>query len=192
MTDLWNFKNEDLTTGTSGKVRVTRSGAYVFTIKEAYINKTTNSFSTACTLELENETHKVKLSIWFKGKNGDILQYNQKKLNRLMYLCKLKAEDLKVEVKKVKDYQGNDIERHFLPAFVGKKTGVFLKVSPPHAGQKYPSYNIVDFYDPITQKTCDELLTEGGAPNMFVEFNEKLNLTFQPPQEEEVSDAFPF
>lgn len=173
MTNLWDFKNEDLAAEISAKTRVNQSGAYVFTIKEAYINKTTNSFSTACTLELENETHKAKLSIWFKNKNGDTLEYNRKKLNRLMYLCKLKAEDLKVDVKKVKDYQGNDIDRQFLPAFVGKEIGVFLQVTPPRADQQFPNFNIDDFFAPKTKQTCDEILGKEKGTAKYDFYTEK-------------------
>ena len=111
---LWNSKQEDLTTKVEAKERLVTSGIYATEIKEAYLTNSTQSKAVAVTLSFEAENNYGRVNFWFLKTDGTENTFAVKALNRLMYLLKFKANhDLKQETKKVKGFNGIEINRTF-------------------------------------------------------------------------------
>lgn len=157
---LWNSSQEDLIQKTGKKTKITENGIYEVEIKEAYILNSTKSKAQAITISFENDTNYVRINFWFLKGDGKENKFATKSLNRFLYLCKLKSENLKQETRKVKLFDGKEIERVFLPDLEGKKIGLILEVTKE--GDNI-NYEVKDFFDLKTRKTSDEILNKVDA-----------------------------
>ena len=78
----------------------------------------------------------------------------------MLYLLKTKVENLKTEVKKVKLFSGEEVDRTFITNIPKKAIGVILEVKKD---QENTNYEIKDFYDIGTGKTTDEIMNKTEA-----------------------------
>ena len=158
--NLWNANAEDLTKKTGTKERFQNSGIYEVKIKEAFISDSTKSQAKAITIVLETEENYGRVNFWFLKGDGTENEFARTTLNRMMYLLKLKADKLKIESKKIKNYKGEEIERAFLPELEGKNIGVILNVKID--GDQI-NFDVKDFFDIKSKKTSDEILNKTEA-----------------------------
>lgn len=192
--NLWNSNQEDLTTGVGRGEKITKSGVYEFEIKEAYLTNSTSSKAVGITLNLENIEGYARVTLWHKKGDGTDNKFAQKFLNRMVYLLKLKVENLKTEVKKLKSYSGEEISRTFITNLAGKEIGVILQAKKD--GDNV-NYEVKDFFDIKTEKTTDEILNKTEASTVKF-YREKFGTVTQPEVEEhkdttlEDDEEFPF
>ena len=191
--NLWNSNQEDLTTAVGRGEKITKSGVYEFEIKEAYLTNSSSSKAVGITLNLENSEGYARVTLWHKKGDGTDNKFAQKLLNRMVYLLKLKVENLKTEVKKVKAYSGDEISRTYITNLAGKEIGVILQAKKD--GDNI-NYEIKDFFDIKTEKTTNEILNKTEATDVKF-YREKFGATTQPEvteKEDSVEDdeEFPF
>lgn len=181
MTELWNYKTDDLTKTTNSKTTLKANTVDCFKITEAYFQHSTKSDATAIALRFENDFYRFRTSIWFRGKAGNALEFGVQKLNKLTYLCKLKATDLKSTTRKVKNYAGQEIEREYLDAFKEKEVGLCVRVTADENGLQY---NIEELFEPKSRKTSAEiqLKQEPVAVKYFEEKYTKQQAAKEPKQ----------
>lgn len=158
--NLWNANAEDLTKKTETKERFQNSGIYEVTIKEAYITHSTKSQAKAITVVLETEENYGRVNFWFLKGDGTENEFTRATLNRMMYLLKLKSNQLKTESKKVRNYDGEEVERVYLLDLEGKSIGIILKVT---IEEKQTNFEVKDFFDIKSGKTSDEILNKTEA-----------------------------
>lgn len=167
---LWNSKQEDLTTKVGTREKLATSGIYATEIKEAYLTNSNQSKAKAVTLSFESENNYGRVSFWFLKADGTENPFATKALNRLMYLLKFKSNhDLKQETKKVKGFNGKEIERTFLPEFHGKNIGMIIEAT---ASGENVNLDVKDFFDINSRKTSDEILNK-TEPETVPSFEEK-------------------
>ena len=158
---LWNNKQEDLITKVGTKERLVTSGVYDLEIKEAYITDSTKSKARAVTLAFENDKNYGRVNFWFLKGDGTENPFATKALNRMMYLFKFKStHELKKETRKVKTFEGKEIERTFLPEFEGKALGMIIEAKKD--GDNV-NLDVKDFFDIKSRKTSDEILNKTEA-----------------------------
>lgn len=157
---LWKSNPENLTKKTGFKKKITVSGVYELEINEAYLTDSTKSNAKGITLSFSNDESYGRASLWYLNGNGEPNDSVEKNIERLVYLAKLKFEELKEETKKVKLFSGNEVNRTFLPELHGKKVGMILEVEKK--GDNY-NINVRDFYDIGTGKTTDEIINKTEA-----------------------------
>ncbi|WP_286033691.1 hypothetical protein [Fusobacterium necrogenes] len=191
--NLWNSNQEDLTTKIGRGEKITKNGVYEFEIKEAYLTNSGSSKAVGITLNFENSEGYARVTLWHKKGDGTDNKFAQKLLNRMVYLLKLKVENLKTEVKKVKAYSGEEISRTYITNLAGKEIGVILQVKKD--GDNI-NYEVKDFFDIKTEKTTDEILNKTDATDVKF-YREKFGATTQPEvteKEDSVDDEeeFPF
>lgn len=166
---LWNSKQEDLTTKIGTKERLVTSGVYAAEIKEAYLTNSTQSKAKAVTLSFETEGNYGRINFWFLKSDGTENSIAVKALNRMMYLCKFKAaHELKQEIKKIKLFNGKEIDRTFLPELHDKNIGMIIEAKV--SGENI-NLDVKDFFDINSRKTSDEILnkTEPATVPFFEE-----------------------
>ena len=155
---LWNTKQEDLTTKVGTREKLTTSGVYAAEIKEAYLTNSTQSKAVAVTLSFETERNYGRVNFWFLKGDGTENTFAVKALNRMMYLCKFKAtHELKQENKKVKLFNGKEIDRTFLPELHSKNIGMIIEAKKD--GDNV-NLEVKDFFDINSRKTSDEILNK--------------------------------
>lgn len=161
---LWHSNEENLKGDIKDKVKIDRNGVYEVEIKEAYIQSSTKSQAQAVTLNFENDEKYGKISLWYLKGDGTENKIASKKLDRLVYLCKTKVENLKQEVKRVKLYSGDEVERTFLPD-LQKNIGMVIlaKDGTDSEGKETVNLEVVDFFDIKTQKTAGEIIDKKSA-----------------------------
>ena len=191
--NLWNSNQEDLTTKIGRGEKITKNGVYEFEIKEAYLTNSGSSKAVGITLNLENNEGYARVTLWHKKGDGTDNKFAQKLLNRMVYLLKVKVENLKTEVKKVKTYSGDEISRTYITSLAGKEIGVILQVKKD--GDNI-NYEVKDFFDIKTEKTTDEILNKTDATDVKF-YREKFGAVTQPEvteKEDSVDDEeeFPF
>lgn len=170
---LWNNNQEDLTvkTGTGEKIEV--SGVYELEIKEAYLTNSKTSKAVGITLNFDGDAGYARTTLWHIKGDGTVNKFAEKYLNRMLYLLKTKVENLKTEVKKVKLFSGEEVDRTFITNIPKKALGVILEVKKD---QENTNYEIKDFYDIGTGKTTDEIMnkTEAVTVQFFKDKFEKV------------------
>lgn len=169
---LWSNNQEDLTQKTGVKEKIEENGVYEVEIKEAYISNSTKSKSQAVTIVFEDNDNYGRVNFWYLKSDGTENRFAVKSLNRLLYLCKLKSENLKQESRKVKLFSGEEVQRVFLPDLEEKKIGIILEVK---IVKDNVNYEVKDFFDLKTRKTSDEIInkTEAATVEFFKNKYEK-------------------
>ena len=169
---LWNNNQEDLTTKTGTGEKIEVSGVYELEIKEAYLTNSKASKAVGITLNFDGDAGYARTTLWHIKGDGTVNKFAEKYLNRMLYLLKTKVENLKTEVKKVKLFSGEEVDRTFITNIPVKKLGVILEVKKD---QENTNYEIKDFYDIGTGKTTDEIMnkTEAVTVHFFKDKFEK-------------------
>ena len=161
---LWNTKQEDLTAKTGTREKITVNGIYEMEIKEAYLTNSKQSKAQAVTIAFENDVNYGRVNFWFLKGDGTENEFATKSLNRLLYLCKLKSENLKEVKKTVKGFGGKEIERTFLPDLHGKQIGMIIETKKD--GDNI-NLEIKDFFDIKSRKTSDEIINKMEASTVI-------------------------
>lgn len=169
---LWNNNQEDLTTKTGTGEKIEVSGVYELEIKEAYLTNSKASKAVGITLNFDGDAGYARTTLWHIKGDGTVNKFAEKYLNRMLYLLKTKVENLKTEVKKVKLFSGEEVDRTFITNIPKKAIGVILEVKKD---QENTNYEIKDFYDIGTGKTTDEIMnkTEAVTVQLFKDKFEK-------------------
>lgn len=157
---LWNNNQEDLTTKTGTGEKIEVSGVYELEIKEAYLTNSKTSKAVGITLNFDGDAGYTRTTLWHIKGDGTVNKFAEKYLNRMLYLLKTKVENLKTEVKKVKLFSGEEVDRTFITNIPKKAIGVILEVKKD---QENTNYEIKDFYDIGTGKTTDEIMNKTEA-----------------------------
>lgn len=157
---LWNSNPEYLTAKTRIGEKIEASGVYELEIKEAYLTNSKSSKAVGITLNFDGDAGYVRTTLWHIKGDGTINKYVEKNLERMLYLLKTKVENLKTEVKKVKLFSGEEVDRTFITNIPKKAIGVILEVEKD---QDNINYKIKDFYDIGTGKTTDEIMNKTEA-----------------------------
>lgn len=170
---LWNNNQEDLTTKTGTGEKIEVSGVYELEIKEAYLTNSKTSKAVGITLNFDGDAGYARTTLWHIKGDGTVNKFAEKYLNRMLYLLKTKVENLKTEVKKVKLFSGEEVDRTFITNIPKKAIGVILEVKKD---QENTNYEIKDFYDIGTGKTTDEIMnkTEAVTVQFFKDKFEKV------------------
>lgn len=161
---LWNENKEDLAVKTGTVEAIKENGVYELEINEAYISNSTSSSAVGLTIDFQGENNRMRTTFWYKKGDGSPNQYAERHLNRMLFLCKTKMSDLKLETKEVKGFDGKEFKRTFVSNLAGKKIGVITEVTAEKNGEhtRY-NYNVRDFYDVKTGKTADEITNKTEA-----------------------------
>lgn len=192
--NLWNSSERDLAKKTGTREKFSQDGVYEVTIKEAYLSHSSKSKAKAVTLSFETEENYGRTSFWFLKANGEENEYVRTSLNRLLYLCKLKPEKLKMETKTIKNSEGQEVERVHFPELEDKKIGIILTVTQD--GEQV-NFDVKDFFDIKTKKTSDEHFDKKEATTVE-SFRKKYANKLEIPKKETVAvaeeeeDEFPF
>ena len=199
----YNSKYLNQGIGTGG-THINQSGAYEMAISEAYLLKMQNTYSEALILELEDlEEKKAKVNIWYKNKNGEKVESQNKHITHLMYLLSNNPKTKKTTLNAEKN-------REEIQVFKDKIIGVILEFSGTEQytgndGNEYTryNYNLKGFYDVTTKATADEKRNgkETKTYNYWKERFEKENKKIDNKQnrnqqenknDEDSEDDFPF
>lgn len=189
--NLWNENKEDLTIKTGTKERFEKSGVYTLTIKEAYITHSGSSKATGLTLNMENDEGTARTTLWYIKGDGNPNKFAERYLNRMLFLMKTKMSSVKTETKKVKTFDGKEVDRTFLTSIEGKNIGVILEVKHD---EDRTNYEVKDFFDIASGKTSDEITNNTDATTVKF-FEEKFKKEKVHTQEEtitETEEEFPF
>ena len=153
---MWEYKDEDVKSQNEGGGHwINKSGCYDLKIISAEIKKSNSSSSEGVNIFFEGSLGKASLTLWYKKKDGTPNDFNVKQLNRLMYLCKLKKNDVTtVEVDGKK----------FIKSFENKEIGAILHLE---LKSEKTETSLKDFYDIKTKKTSDEILNSKEAKNYY-------------------------
>ena len=94
---MFEYNSEYLNQGIgTGGTYINQSGVYEMAISEAYLLKMQNTYSEALILELEDlEEKKAKVNIWYKNKNGEKVEFQEKHITHLMYLLSINPKTIK-------------------------------------------------------------------------------------------------
>lgn len=144
------YLQEDMS---SGGTAVNKDGCYEVEITKFKIMESTQTMSEWASINfLTEEGKKAWISIFYKDSNGNDLKFNLKTLTHLTYLLGL----------------GNvttDNENN-VPAYIGTKMGVILKVSTKENqqdGKLGYDYKLLNIYDLQTKQTAYEKANGKGA-----------------------------
>lgn len=192
MSMLWNFNEGDTKIKIGRNEQLKKSGVYEVVIKEAYISYSTSSKAVGLTLSLECPQGYARTTLWYKKGDGEPNPFAELTLNRMLFLSKLKLENLKPVNKEVKGYDGSTFKRWFIEELAGKELGVILVIKKE--GDKY-NVEVKDFYDIKSGRTADEITNNKEATT--VEFFREKFKTEEPQKLEEKkegkeNDEFPF
>ena len=166
---MWSNNQEQLREKNLPGSGIKESGCYECKIERAelFISEINKSEALILTLrELENEKT-ARIPIFYKDKKGIEQSFNTKHLNQLVYLLKIKYENLKTE----KDEEGKLI----FPMLENRKIGTFLsylgvnEVVDENTGEinYFNEYRIRGFYNTKTKKTTQEILDRSEESKTF-------------------------
>lgn len=156
---MWNYKEEDLVKEGNDKDKIITSGVYSFKIKEARMVNSISSAAKAVQLFFEDEYGYVSAKLWHIKGNGEPNEYAEAKLNQLLFLCKLKIDQIKTEKKEL---QGKDgaYAVYSIKAFEGKEVAVALEITKKG---DYDQIEIKEFFEFKSKKTTKELKEKAEA-----------------------------
>lgn len=156
---MFNYKEDYLNqqVGIGGK-NINQSGCLEVVITSATLLKIKDSKSEALTLALEDlEERKAKINIWYKNKQGETVEFQEKHITYLIDL-------LGINPKMVKIIEDRETGKEFVPIFHNKIIGIILEFQGTETyigndGNEYKryNYNLKGFYDVSTQRTAEEI-----------------------------------
>lgn len=120
---LWDYDENDLLEDTTSGNYISKSGCYDMQIESTELINSTESKAQAIVLILSNDTEKARVSLWFRGKNGETVDFVKRLLNHVCFLAKIKASDLEI-----KTMTEDNKRRVVIPKLANKSIGAFIKV----------------------------------------------------------------
>ena len=167
---MWNYKEGDLVKEGNDKDKIEKSGVYSFKIKEARMINSTSSAAKAVQLHFEDEYGYISANLWHIKGNGEPNEFTEAKLNQLLFLCKLKIDQIKTEKKEMQGKNGA-YAIYSIKAFEGKEVAVALEFEKGN-DEDYDKIEIKEFFEIKSKKTTKEIKEKTDA-NKWKYYTEK-------------------
>lgn len=165
---MWSYRKEDLQKDISaGGDYISKNGCYKCKIEgaEHLVLDTSNSEAIILYL-LTEEGQKARLSIFYKDKKGNEIDFNIIHLNQLLYLTKNKMENMKTVA-----VVENGKQKLKIKALEDKNIGIFIEVGLSKDGKNF-EYNLKGFFESGTLKIAREIVDQLPAEK-YADFQEK-------------------
>lgn len=166
---MWSENQEQLREKNLPGAGIKESGCYECKIERAelFISSQNKAEALILTLKSVTDERTARIPIFYKNKKGEEQLFNTKHLNQLIYLLKIKFENLKTEI--------DEEDKEIFPMLQNRKIGVFLsylgmnEVVNTSTGEVdyFNEYRIRGFYNTKTGKTTQEILDKVENPITF-------------------------
>ena len=166
---MWTDNQEQLKEKNLPGAGIKESGCYECKIERAelFISSQNKSEALILTLKSIEDEKTARIPIFYKNKKGEEQLFNTKHLNQLIYLLKIKFENLSTEF----DEEGKEI----FPMLQNRKIGVFLsylgmnEVIDTFTGEinYFNEYQLRGFYNTKTGRTTQEILDKIETAETF-------------------------
>ena len=157
---MWTDNQDHLKEKNLPGISIKESGCYECKIERAelFISSQNKSEALILTLKTIEDEKTARIPIFYRNKKGEEQLFNSKHLNQLIYLLKIKFENLETEL----DEEGKEI----FPMLQNRKIGVFLsylgmnEVIDASTGEinYFNEYQLRGFYNTKTGRTTQEIL----------------------------------
>lgn len=166
---MWTDNQEQLREKNLPGAGIKESGCYECKIERAelFISSQNKAEALILTLKSVEDEKTARIPIFYKNKKGEEQLFNTKHLNQLIYLLKIKFENLSTEF----DEEGKEI----FPMLQNRKIGVFLsylgmnEVIDTFTGEinYFNEYQLRGFYNTKTGRTTQEILDKIETAETF-------------------------
>ena len=166
---MWTDNQDHLKEKNLPGAGIKESGCYECKIERAelFISSQNKSEALILTLKSIEDEKTARIPIFYRNKKGEEQLFNSKHLNQLIYLLKIKFENLKTEL----DEEGKEI----FPMLQNRKIGVFLsylgmnEIIDTSTGEinYFNEYQLRGFYNTKTGRTTQEILDRIENPETF-------------------------
>lgn len=166
---MWSNNLEQLKEKILPGISIKESGCFECKIERAELFKSETNNAEALILSLRAIAHDktARIAIYYKNKQGVEQLFNSKHLNQLIYLLKIKFENLKADL----DEEGKMI----FPMLENRKIGIFLSylgvnetVNIDTGEIKYfNEYQLKGFYNTKSNRTTQEIVEKEEEPKTF-------------------------
>ena len=166
---MWTDNQEQLKEKNLPGAGIKESGCYECKIERAelFISSQNKSEALILTLKSIEDEKTARIPIFYRNKKGEEQLFNSKHLNQLIYLLKMKFENLETEL----DEEGKEI----FPMLQNRKIGVFLsylgmnEIIDTSTGEinYFNEYQLRGFYNTKTGRTTQEILDRIENPETF-------------------------
>ena len=157
---MWTDNQDHLKEKNLPGISIKESGCYECKIERAelFISSQNKSEALILTLKSIEDEKTARIPIFYRNKKGEEQLFNSKHLNQLIYLLKIKFENLETEL----EAEGKEI----FPMLQNRKIGVFLsylgmnEVIDTSTGEinYFNEYQLRGFYNTKTGRTTQEIL----------------------------------
>lgn len=157
---MWTDNQDHLKEKNLPGISIKESGCYECKIERAelFISSQNKSEALILTLKSIEDEKTARIPIFYRNKKGEEQLFNSKHLNQLIYLLKIKFENLETEL----DEEGKEI----FPMLQNRKIGVFLsylgmnEIIDTLTGEinYFNEYQLRGFYNTKTGRTTQEIL----------------------------------
>ena len=157
---MWTDNQDHLKEKNLPGAGIKESGCYECKIERAelFISSQNKSEALILTLKSIEDEKTARTPIFYRNRKGEEQLFNSKHLNQLIYLLKIKFENLETEL----DEEGKEI----FPMLQNRKIGVFLsylgmnEVIDTSTGEinYFNEYQLRGFYNTKTGRTTQEIL----------------------------------
>ena len=157
---MWTDNQDHLKEKNLPGISIKESGCYECKIERAelFISSQNKSEALILTLKSIEDEKTARIPIFYRNKKGEEQLFNSKHLNQLIYLLKIKFENLETEL----DEEGKEI----FPMLQNRKIGVFLsylgmnEIIDTSTGEinYFNEYQLRGFYNTKTGRTTQEIL----------------------------------
>ena len=166
---MWTYDEKQLKEKNLPGASIKESGCYECKIERAELFKSDVNKSEALRLTFRalKEDRTARIPLFYKNKKGVEQIFNSKHINQLVYLLKIKHENLKMKL--------DEEEKEIFLMLQNRKIGVFLsylglnEVVNTSTGEVdcFNEYRIRGFYNTKTGKTTQEILDKVENPITF-------------------------
>ena len=166
---MWTYDEKQLKEKNLPGASIKESACYECKIERAELFKSDVNKSEALILTFRalKEDRTARIPLFYKNKKGVEQIFNSKHINQLVYLLKIKHENLKTEL----DEEGKEI----FPMIENRTVGVFLsyqgvnEVIDEITGEinYFNEYQIRGFYHSKSRKTTQEIIEKIEAPQTY-------------------------
>lgn len=166
---MWSDNPEQLKEKNLPGISIKESGCYECKIERAELFISSQNKSEALILTLKSIVNEktARIPIFYRNKKGEEQFFNTKHLNQLIYLLKIKFENLRTEL--------DEESKQIFPMLQNRKIGVFLsylgmnEVTDTETGEMsyFNEYQLRGFYNTKTNKTTQEIIDKIEMPETF-------------------------
>lgn len=166
---MWTYDEKQLKEKNFPGASIKESGCYECKIERAELFKSDVNKSEALILTFRalNEDRTARIPLFYKNKKGVKQIFNSKHINQLVYLLKIKHDNLKTKL--------DEEEKEIFLILQNRKIGVFLSYlglnevvnTSTEEVDCFNEYRIRGFYNTKTGKTTQEILDKVENPITF-------------------------